>query len=203
MQLGDSLNQQVKCDNAEVFGPFGLVSVPPLGSPDGMAPDVLHLERGDQDTVIGGRDARGQAFGGQLSPGETCLYAPGPACTGNGRVVLRDDGEANGSQVTMMTTVDNIKGSEGGKMVAVSVDSTGAVDVRNQKAVFRVEPNGDIFLQNDGCLIRFGNDGKIRFEAGEISFMANSVLMGGGGAPLPVLCGAPPGVPSTCVAACT
>lgn len=93
-QLGNAITGSPFCDNAEFWGPAGLLSIPsPItsNSPQDAA-QCIAISRADQNIVIATRDTRNQNLAGKIQPGETILYAGGTDGTGAGKVVLKADG---------------------------------------------------------------------------------------------------------------
>lgn len=94
-QIGDVVSQSVTSQDAEWWQHVGFASRPPAPSAGVSACQTVALRRSDRDACIASRDIRGQAIYGNLSDGETCLYAGGPKATGQAKVFLRSDGSAS------------------------------------------------------------------------------------------------------------
>jgi hypothetical protein len=93
-QIGNAITGEVYSDNAQLWGPLGLASLPSNVAPNPQdAAQVITLARSvGGDLIIGTRDVRNQGtYGKQFGPGDTCLYANGPDGTGQPRILLKGD----------------------------------------------------------------------------------------------------------------
>lgn len=104
-QTGSVTEGIARSDGAELWQSVGLVSRPANPIAGKSAAQGIAIRCSDRDRIIATRDARGQAIYGNLSDGETCLYAGGPNGTGQAKVFLRSDGSA--SLVTTDTNTAN------------------------------------------------------------------------------------------------
>lgn len=102
-QTGDSTTQTPDADHAEWWQHAGFASRPATPSQGNASCQGLVLKRSDQDIIFATRDTRGTAILGNLSDGETCVYAS----ASQARTVWKADGS-----VSHITTDDNtVKGN--------------------------------------------------------------------------------------------
>lgn len=88
VNLGSAESGEMQSAEAEVWGSPGIISVPAL--PDKTANNTdsaqcLYFSRNNQNIVFAVRDTRTMSRAGNITPGETCVYAP----NGKGRVLLK------------------------------------------------------------------------------------------------------------------
>jgi hypothetical protein len=115
-QIGDVLQEIAESDDAEWWQQAGLVSRPPRPVAKKLAAQAIGLRRRGRDILIACRDLRGLKLAGELDDGETCLYAPGPDGTAQGRILIKKDGS-----IHLYTRAGNTP--DGGGMI-VTVDPT-------------------------------------------------------------------------------
>ena len=106
-QTGDVVSQSGGTP-AEIWGPCNIAARPAKPIPGKSACQAVSLNQSDRDILIGFRDTRGQEIYGNLSEGETCIYAPGAEGEGQAKVVLKGDGS-----ITLHTTTDNTHNGSG------------------------------------------------------------------------------------------
>jgi len=121
-QIGDAVNGEVVCDNAEWWQHVGFASRPSRAERGASACQVLSHETSGRDICYSSRDLRSQKAAAALKEGETIIFASGPNGAGTGSVHLHDDGSA----ARIDTIVKNGNGS-GGADVKLSVSSDGTV----------------------------------------------------------------------------
>lgn len=163
-QLGDSKNQAVESDGAEIWGPGGFLFRPSKAVVGGVACQALGFRRSDRDVIIGLKDARGQALAANLLDGELCLYAPGTDGTAQGRILIK----ANGT-IALYTAQGN---ASGGPSVTIQANaSDGSIKLANQY--------GTISMDSSGIKIGFKNGGAIQLDANGISLIGQAIGLNG------------------------
>lgn len=95
VQLGNVVDGIVSADNAELWQQVGFVSRPSIAEGGKEAAQAIVLQDGGYDRCIATRDLRGLALAGQMSDGETCVYAPGSDGNGQARMLLKKNGSVN------------------------------------------------------------------------------------------------------------
>lgn len=142
-QTGDVISNEVTSDQAEIWGCLGLASRPAKPVAGKSSAQCIKINGGDRDACIAWRDTRGQDIYGNLGPGDTVLYAPGPEGEGQAKVCLKGDGA-----ITIHTTNDN---TESGKGVYLRLDPN--------KLEFRA-PWGRITFDASGFTVLCANGAK-------------------------------------------
>lgn len=195
LQLGDVIAEQAESQEAELWGPFGLCSIPAPATPGKSAAQGIAITRSDRDLCIAGRDSRCASIYGQLSPGETCVYAS----LGQARTLYKKDGS-----ITHVTTDDN---TSSGKTVAERLGPDGW-RVTTPKATLIANDDGILFTTQSGkAWIHLQDDGTVTIAGTTINLMGGQVQLGANASALtPALTSAVPvvgvtgtGVPSTTV----
>jgi hypothetical protein len=144
-QLGNVTNSEVNSDGAESWSHFGFASRPSEVQPSADdAPQVISIARSDRDLVVAERDVRGQEIYGQLSAGETCLYAAGQDATGQARILLKQDGGIN-----LYSTQGNTSAGQGmGIFINAQEDS---ITIMNSKGLgIRIDNTHGISIVGKG-----------------------------------------------------
>lgn len=101
-QVGDVISGNVESYTAQYVQQVGFCSIPPKAIPGISAADCILFKEVSRDFILATRDVASQANYGNLSYGETALYAAGANGTAQGRCILKGDGS-----VTLFTTDDN------------------------------------------------------------------------------------------------
>jgi hypothetical protein len=107
IQLGDVTKGRADSNKAEVWqGASGVCSRPALPTQGKASCQCLHLKRSDHDMGFAYRDLRATSIYGNLSPGDTCLYATSGAALamcrakdGSSRLMTNDTNAATGRVV--------------------------------------------------------------------------------------------------------
>jgi len=94
-QVGSVQSDTSDSDRVMWWQHVGFASRPAKASSKNTAAQAVVVRGGAYDNVIASRDLRGQDLYGQLSDGETCLYASGEDGTAQARVLLKGDGSIN------------------------------------------------------------------------------------------------------------
>jgi hypothetical protein len=144
IQTGDVVAAEVISNSAAWWQQVGFVSRPAAAQAGVAAAQVVTIKQGTTDVAIASRDPRGQAIYGNLGPGDTCVYAPGP--TGNGQACVQVKGSG---AVTLYTTDDNTSEGNG---VYLRVDPT--------KLAF-VAPWGSLVFDASGLHVKTANGARI------------------------------------------
>ncbi|HEY2516941.1 MAG TPA: hypothetical protein VGI39_38985, partial [Polyangiaceae bacterium] len=106
-QTGDAVKQVTDCDNAEWWQHTGFASRP-VNPKNGVAAcQGVAIRCSNRDVVIASRDVRTNQIYGNLSPGETCVFAPGP----DGKAQARTMWKADGSITHYTTSTNDDSGS--------------------------------------------------------------------------------------------
>lgn len=143
--LGDSTNEETTSANAEWWQHVGFASRPSKPTKGSASAQCVVLKASDVDAVIASRDVRGEAIKGNLSYGETCIYASGEDGTSQGRILLKTDGSVN-----LYTRVGNTDGGAG--MVIMLTPSTNTISLVNGLGY-------GIIIDADGVKITAGGSG--------------------------------------------
>jgi len=168
-QIGDSVTEDVRGDNAEWWQHVGFASRPSNPVSGKAACQVISLESTDRDICFASRDNRIANIYGSLSPGETCLYAAGPNATGTNRFLQKDNGTV--STQTMLCQVGN---QSSGKPVIVQISSDDG-----GKITMAAGENGAISIDSTG--IKFTTPGKLQFGGSDdFAIVGNTVTLNGG-----------------------
>lgn len=175
---------EVYSDNNEIWSPPGLISIPAGVSnlPTTVAPQLIYLERPDQNIVLGHKDIRLQDIIGSLQPGETCLFGGGATGTAQGRILIKQDGSVN-----IYTTQGNQAGNSGlGVFINAQNDviqlttSTGNAYVANPQGVTLMSANAKSGIS----LLANGKANLIATDALQID--GTSINLGSGTAGVPL-----------------
>jgi len=86
-QMGDVVAQDVTSDDAEVWGPTGLISRPAKAEPGKRSSQAITINGGSNDVAVAFRDLR---LNITLADGETAIYAAGADGKGATRILLQD-----------------------------------------------------------------------------------------------------------------
>lgn len=173
-QIGDSVNREVTCDNAEWIQHVGFASRPASAEPGKSSCQVLSIERTDRDICYASRDLRGTKLYGSLGAGETCIYANGPRATGTSIISLKDDG--TDATIALEVRQGN---SSSGNPIRVTVKSTGEVKIVAGSCQVTINgQTGDITI--DGSSVNLGGVGgaPVVVDAGTLMTWITAVATG-------------------------
>ena len=173
---------QSDSDNVEWWQHVGFASRPANPVKGKQAAQAITIRSGTIDCAIASQDLRGLDLYGQLSPGETCLYATGPDGSSQGRILIKGDGSVN-----IFTRKDN---SSGGAGMGVFVNADGSVSIASHNgAAILVGNDGSIKMFNGSGGVQVLPDGHIKLASGSnIDISGASVSLGGPSA-LPIAIG--------------
>lgn len=129
VQIGDSTNEEVRCDGAEWWQHVGFASLPSNATKEGASAQAIAIEQSDFDVVVASRDTRNASRASALGPGETLLYASGPEGSGSPQVYLKS--RQGGQSVTL---------SVGTNVVVVKDDGTVELGGPTRDAVAMATP---------------------------------------------------------------
>lgn len=107
-QIGDSVTGDAESNDCAYWQQVGFASRPSDAQSGKSSAQCLAFEQGDRDIIFATKDIRGQEIYGNLSAGETVMYAPGADGEGQAKVSLKGDGS-----VTLFTTDDNTSDGNG------------------------------------------------------------------------------------------
>jgi len=175
-QLGDVIAESAESQQAEVWQSVGFASRPSKATAGSAAAQAVTIRTSLRDLVVATRDSRSAEMYGQLSDGETALYAAGATGTAQARVLLKDDGTIN-----LVTTDDNTSsgqthlfqfGPEGMKILTkwgyIVFDENGITFVTMSNGVGKAS-------------FRIGTDGIIQAGvASTFSIETSTVMLGAG-----------------------
>jgi len=88
VQIGDSVNEEVRGDNCEWWQHVGFASRPSNATAGSPSCQAVVIDQSDYPVVVASRDLRSASLAGPLGPGETAVYAPGPNGDGTPRIYL-------------------------------------------------------------------------------------------------------------------
>lgn len=154
-KLGSVFTGEADSDNAEWWQHVGFVSRPP--NPDGnrTAAQVVIAQAGDRDVVIASSDLRGLALGGNLQPGETCVYAAGEDGAAQGRLLMKGNGT-----ISLFTRHGNV---DSGQAVAVQLNSDSTFGIVSKFGGIRIDATGITITSGKAALI-LGADGSAKLQ---------------------------------------
>lgn len=168
-QVGDFATSEVITDDVELIGPSGYIGLPCKPSSSGNAQAVI-LQDGSNEFVKGFREARTSGAYGNLSWGEVAIFALGPNATGQGRIIMKDDGTT--SRVSIVVKKGN---DPGGAVSILQMASDENITISNSKGqVIQMNSNGDTVMTN--------KDGKASFTLlanGDITVAGNNIFLQG------------------------
>ncbi|MDI3282109.1 hypothetical protein [Polyangium sp. 15x6] len=172
VQLGDSVNGEVTCDNAEWWQHVGFASIPSRAEPGKPACQVLSLEEADRDVCYASRDLRVTNIYGTLANGETCVYAAGPEGQGTSRILLKDNGE------TATTTILVQQGNtSSGAPVLIQISSEGKIIVSaGQHGAVSIDSDGIKLVSNSD--LQLGASGNTTLIGQSLALNAANVSIG-------------------------
>ena len=163
MQLGNVIAQTVDSDNVASWQHVGFLSRAPNPVAGQAAAQAIIFRQSGGDVTVAERDLRGQKLAATLGPGETVLYAAGPAGTSQGRVMLKGDGT-----VAFYTAQGN---AEGGASCVVQLAPDGSI--------YLTSPLGGITLTSDGIGLACGSAAIRLKTSGDIDIMGTSINLNG------------------------
>lgn len=183
-QVGNASSPEVYSDNNEIWSPPGLISIPAgiTKIPTSVAPQLVYLERPDQNIVIGHKDTRLQDIIGTLQPGETCLFGGGATGTAQGRILIKADGGIN-----LYTTVGNAAGNNGLGMFLSAAQDTIQITTSGGNA-YVANPSSVTLMTNGAASgITLNTDGTANLIATKgLQIDGASISIGSGTAGLPL-----------------
>lgn len=98
VQTGDSTSESADTDAAEWWQHTGFASRPAVPSRGASSCQGIAFRSNDRDVIVASRDVRGTTIYGNLSDGETCVYAS----AGQARQLFKKNGS-----ISQITTNDN------------------------------------------------------------------------------------------------
>ncbi len=158
-------SSEVYSNNNELWGPPGLLSLP-AGLPQlpaPVAPQMIYLERGTQNIVVGHKDVRFQSIIGNLNPGETYLFGGGATGTAQGSVAIKQDGTIN------LTTTDTNTAS--GNSIQMTLGPTG---------FFLIMPFGKMSFDVNGFRVALSSGATFNMLNSQDPTTGNSIMLTAG-----------------------
>lgn len=164
--LGSANGATSATDNAEWFQHVGFASRPSKPTRDGnkldgpstgrRAAQAVVIRMGDRDVVIASQDLRNLDIYGQLSDGETVIFATGEDGTAQARAILKADGSINlltkkgnaadGAGVGLFIRPDGSITALGADGAAVILGDDGSLKVFNKSGALQITASGGIKL---------------------------------------------------------
>jgi len=180
IQLGDAISSTVRSNNAEMWSPCGLTSLPPTVFEDNVkdAPQAFSVVRADRDIILGFRDIKNQdRYGTQFGPGDTCIYAAGPTNEGQPRCLLKGDTGA----ISLITRSDN---SPDGTIFGLNiVPSANTIDLRNSKGYGIIANDDGVYLIAGNSTVKVEPGGIKIISGGSLQIDGTSIVLGSVAAP--------------------
>lgn len=133
-QIGDAVKGIASSSGAEIWQQWGFASLPTPPQNGQSGAQALVMKRGVLDIIFAGRDPRAGAIWGNLKPGEVAVFGTGPTGTGQGRMLLKQDGS-----VTLYTTDSN---TAGGNAVFLRVSPTNGLEFVSPWGTLTLGPHG-------------------------------------------------------------
>ncbi len=106
-QLGSVVGEITDSDNAEWWQHVGFASRPSKAVAGKSSAQAVVIKRSDHDICVASQDPRSLEMYGNISDGETCVYAAGEDGTSQGRILLKTDGS-----VSLFTTSTNLSSGD-------------------------------------------------------------------------------------------
>lgn len=172
VQLGNVFKETTDTDNAEWWQHVGFASRPPKPEAKKRAAQAVVFKAGDHDIILASQDLRGLELYGNLSDGETCLYAPGEDGNAQARILLKKDGSIN-----LFTKQGNVASGKG-MGIFVNVDGSVSV-VSHSGAAMLIGSDGSIKLFNGSAGIQLTAGGDVKINGGKVSISGASIVLGG------------------------
>ena len=157
-QLGDSTKQVPDSDQAEIWGPPGLWSLPAPPTQGGSSCQALTIKHSDRDIIFATRDLRRSSIYGNLKSGETCVGAN----IGQARTIYKADGT-----ITDVTTSDN---TPGGTTISQTVGPEGYT---------LSTPWGGITINSQGITITAGQAALMLTASGDAKLIGQTATVHG------------------------
>jgi len=171
-QTGDVNGDEVVSDGAEWWQHVGFASRPAKAIAGKSACQGLTINQGSADICIATRDIRGGVIYGALKEGESCVYAGGPANTGTGRILLKDDGTK--STITILTQKDN---GASGEPILIQVSSEGKVLITaGSKGAITIDDGGIKLASNSD--LQMGATGNVALIGAAMALNSAAVSLG-------------------------
>lgn len=164
-------NAEAVESNAEYWHPCGVIALPSDVHEDLGAAECLSVPSRDQSKVIAFRDFRAEEIVGSLLPGETCIYALGSACDGQGRIFLKD-----GGIIALYSTVGN---EPDGESMMFAIDPEKGIRSMLDKSYFSISTDNEISFANDMGGLKLDSQGNISINAKQLTLAAESMVFGG------------------------
>lgn len=181
-QIGSVTGKTTDADNVEWVQHSGWVSLPPEPEAGKAAAQGWGIRQGGTDFIFASQDARGLALAGQLKPGEFCAYAPGADGKSQGRILGKQDGS-----VHIFTKEGNV---EGGKGIAISVGSDGAISIASSEGnAVLLGADGSVKVFNASGALQIKPDGHVKIASGSKVEISGASITLGGPAALPLAVG--------------
>lgn len=172
VQLGNVFKETTDTDNAEWWQHVGFASRPPKPEAKKQAAQAVVIKAGDHDIILASQDLRGLELYGNLSDGETCVYAPGEDGNGQARILLKKDGSIN-----LFTKKGNAATGTG---MGVFVNADGSVSVVSHSgAAFLIGSDGSVKMFNGSGAVQIDAAGAVKISGSKVSISAPAIVLGG------------------------
>lgn len=156
--FGDAATEKTESVDAELWQQAGFASLPAKPTKGASGAQVLFLRGGDRDAVIATRDARSASIYGQLTWGETALFATGEDGTGQARIFLKKDGS-----ISLYTREGNTASGQG-LIIQVDPQTDRIMLVNSLGYGIVIDTDGVKIIAGDSCAT-FGSDGNLAIIA--------------------------------------
>lgn len=158
---------QTDSDNVEWWQHVGFASRPPKAVPGSEACKAFVVRQGTVDAAIASHDMRGLEMYGNLSDGETCVYAPGEDGQGQARILLKKTGSIN-----LYTRKGNTPDGAG---MLVQIDAeAGAIRLVNDQGY-------GLIIDEDGVKLTAGSAGLTLESGGNVKLVGTGQTQVDGG----------------------
>lgn len=171
-QLGSVEEETTDADNVEWWQHVGFASRPPKPDPKKKAAQAVTVAGGDRDVIIASQDTRGLELYGNLSDGETSLYAPGEDGRAQARALLKKDGSLN-----FFTKKGN---SPTGTGMGFFINPDGSFTmVSHNGAAFIIGSDGSLKMFNASGAVQIDSAGAVKISGSKVSISAPAIVLGG------------------------
>lgn len=178
-QIGDAATTDAddsidpKNEETEFWQHIGFASLPSKVKEDGKnstcAQGVI-INRGGYNQVIASRDTRYNDIIGNLSDGETCLYANGERGEGQARILLKSNNSIN-----LFT-----RNGPDGKGMGIFVNADGSISIASSNGgAITVDVDGNVRVFNASGAVQINTDGVKVSSTSKVSISAPAIVLGG------------------------
>ncbi len=172
IQTGDAVIKEVIGPKTQFWQQIGFASQPALAQPGKGSAQSICIARANGDICFATRDLRDQKIYGNLTAGETCIYASGPHNTGTSRSIYKDDGSI--ATITHLLQKGN---SSSGLPILIQLSSENKINIAAaDKAAISLDDSGIKFVTTG--TINLGSTGAMALIGSTMALNAGSVTLG-------------------------